>query len=62
MDQVKFVEDGPLKNIPSNFFKGCLPQILFGPFLNTLSQIIITIVRYSDQLYVRSIIQLRKHR
>ena len=21
------------------FFKGCLPQILFGPFLNTLSQI-----------------------
>ena len=21
------------------FFKGCLPQISFGPFLNTLSQI-----------------------
>ena len=21
------------------FFKGCLPQILLGPFLNTLSQI-----------------------
>ena len=22
------------------FFKGCLPQILLGPFLNTLSQIL----------------------
>ena len=28
----------PLKN-PFKFFKGCLPQILLGPFLNTLSQI-----------------------
>ena len=33
----------PLKNLkeygllPFNFFKGCLPQILFGPFLYTLS-------------------------
>ena len=26
-------------HIPSNFFKGCLPQILLGPFLNTLSHI-----------------------
>ena len=24
-----------------NFFKGCLPQILFGPFLNTLSHMTI---------------------
>ena len=24
---------------PSKFFKGCLPQILLGPFLNTLSHI-----------------------
>ena len=24
----------------SNFFKGCLPQILLGPFLNTLNHII----------------------
>ena len=24
----------------SKFFKGCLPQILFGPFLNTLTHII----------------------
>ena len=23
---------------PLKFFKGCLPQILLGPFLNTLSQ------------------------
>ena len=35
----------PLKNLnsalsrpyPFKFFKGCLPQILFGPFFNTLS-------------------------
>ena len=30
MDQVKL-------------FKGCLPQILIGPFLNTLSQMILTL-------------------
>ena len=31
----------PSKNLKctSNFFKGCLPQILFGPFLNTLTHI-----------------------
>ena len=39
MNQVKFVEiRQPLKksaeadHIPSDFFKGCLPQILLGPF------------------------------
>ena len=26
------------KSYPFNFFKGCLPQILLGPLLNTLSQ------------------------
>ena len=36
MDQVKFVEDRPY---PFRFFKGCLPQILPGPFLNTLPYI-----------------------
>ena len=49
MDQVKFVEDSLYKirkdmvclgrPYPFNFFKGCLPQILLGPFLNTLSHI-----------------------
>ena len=45
MDQVKFVEDKPLKKFEVilsayfTFFKGCLPQILIGPFLNTLTQI-----------------------
>ena len=34
MDQIKFVEGTLYK-----FFKGCLPQILLGPFLNTLSHI-----------------------
>ena len=49
MDQVKFVKDS-FKKIWSdmvclgrpyhfNFFKGCLLQILLGPFLNTLNHI-----------------------
>ena len=46
VDQTKFVEDSPKKlevilclNKPYHleFFKGCLPQILPGPLLNTLS-------------------------
>ena len=46
MDQVKFMEDNFLKvwsdivclSRPYHFkfFQGCLPQILLGPFLNTL--------------------------
>ena len=28
---------------PFKFFKGCLPQILFGPFLNTLPHMIFTL-------------------
>ena len=49
MNQVKFVETAFKKfegawsasSRPYHFkyFKGCLPQILFGPFLNTLSHI-----------------------
>ena len=50
MDQVKFLEDS-LQKIWSDmvcrgrpyhcsFFKGFLPQILLGPFLNTLSKIL----------------------
>ena len=35
-----FKWDKVLKNGPSNFFKSCLPQILLGLFLNTLSQIL----------------------
>ena len=38
MDQVKFMEESLESFI---FFKGCLPQILFGPFLNILSQMIV---------------------
>ena len=30
--------DKLFKNGPSQIFKGCLPQILLGPFLNTFSQ------------------------
>ena len=35
IDQVKFEEDSLLKNLKN--FKGCHPQILIGPFLNTLT-------------------------
>ena len=34
MDQVKFEEDS------FKFFKGCLPQILLGPFLYSLTHLI----------------------
>ena len=39
MDQVKFVKDSLGLCSPQHFkfFEGCLPQILFGPFLNTLT-------------------------
>ena len=30
----------PLKSYPFKSFKGCLPQILLGPFMNTLSHMI----------------------
>ena len=50
MDQVKFVEDSLLKKfevilsantdyVTLNAFKGCLPKISLGPFVNTLSHI-----------------------
>ena len=40
MDQGKFVEDRPY---PFKFFKGCLPQILLGPFFNNLTQLCLNI-------------------
>ena len=52
MDQVKFVEDSLFEegimvslNRPYHFkfFKGCLPQVLLGPFLNTLTHIVIKV-------------------
>ena len=48
MNQVKFVEGSLQKKIEGisydrsyhfKFFKGCLPQISLGPFLNTLSHL-----------------------
>ena len=40
MCQLHQIWDKVFKNKPSKkFFKGCLPQILLGPFLNTLSHI-----------------------
>ena len=51
VDQVKSCGRQPLKNLKGydllkqtislKFFKGCLPQILLGPLLNTFSQIIL---------------------
>ena len=39
MGQVKFVEDSLKQTISLHISKGCLSQILRGPFLNTSSQI-----------------------
>ena len=53
MDQVKFVKDSLSKfeeiwsAYISNFIKGCLPQTLLGPFLNTLIHININLVLLS---------------
>ena len=41
MDQVKFVEDCLKRLYRFKFFKGCLPQILLGPFLNNLTHLLI---------------------
>ena len=48
VDQIEFVEESLWKNgmdmvclnipYPLKFFNGCLPQILLGPLLNTLTQ------------------------
>ena len=35
----KIFKNGPSKTCGRQIFKGCLPQILLGPFLDTLSQI-----------------------
>ena len=32
------------------FFKGCLPQVLLGPFLNTLSHLVMKLGQLVDQL------------
>ena len=45
MEQVKSVEDSVKKCLSRpyylKFFKGCLPQILLGPVLNTLTHMIL---------------------
>ena len=35
-EKLKLIWDKVFKNGPSKFFKGYLPQIVLGPFLNTL--------------------------
>ena len=60
MDQGKIVEDN-LKNLKRNsllrqtialqFFKGCHPQILLCPFLNTLSQMCLTNMTWYSQRF-----------
>ena len=36
--------------------KKCIPQILFGPFLNTLSQIIVSNSRFEVHMQARHVI------
>ena len=40
-------EDSLSRPCPFKFFKGCLPQILLGPFLNTLSHLLVFLLRNS---------------
>ena len=35
-----------------NFFKGCLPQILPGPFMNSLSHMSIAVVRNNSPVLI----------
>ena len=58
MDQVKFVE-GSFYNMLClsrpyhfKFFKGCLPQISIGPFLNTLSHMIHDVNFWADKHFL----------
>ena len=46
MNQVKFVADS-FQKIWREFFKGCLPQTLLAPFLNTLSYLPLSINPFS---------------
>ena len=39
---------------PFKFFKGCPPQIFFGPFLNTLSQMIFNPLEFSLKSFFES--------
>ena len=39
MQNKNYIWDKVFKNGPSKIFKGCLPQILFGPFLDNLTHI-----------------------
>ena len=49
MDQVKFVEDSLKKNcwsmacFPFKVFEDCILEILLGPFMNTLSHIMLLV-------------------
>ena len=42
----------PSDPYPFKFFKGCLPQILLGPFLDTLPHIIVAAVQEIGQCQV----------
>ena len=62
MDQVKFVEDSLWRigrdmvwlsrPYPFKFFKGCLLQILLGPFLNTLSHLYLVLEMLEIAFYL----------
>ena len=42
------------KSYSFKFFKGCLPQILLGPFLNTLSHLVLFQKSMMEPLYKNS--------
>ena len=53
MDHVKFVEDSLFLQFPFKFFKSSFPQILFGPFWNTLSHICEFIAQLQTTVHIR---------
>ena len=62
IDQVKFVEDSLWKTekVMVCLKQSCLPQILFGPFLNTLSQILLLILHkyYYPWIFSEAVVQI----
>ena len=46
-----------------NFFKGCLPQILLGPFLNTLTHLLLKLLNFLTRKpwETRNVVGLNRH-
>ena len=50
-----------LRTDQDKFFKGCLPQILFGSFLNTLTHIVVSIREKVSEAMMRCYNSLKQN-